>query len=75
MQNFRDLIVWKKAHRNVLLIYARTKSFPKEELYGITSQLRRAELIFLSIELYQELNNISNEVKAMLISLIKKVRS
>lgn len=42
MQNFKDLIVWKKAHENALLIYNLTKLFPKEELYGITSQLRRA---------------------------------
>lgn len=117
MQNFRDLIVWQKAHKNVLLIYAQSKSFPKEELYGITSQLRRAAisiptniaegtgkstkkdfanylqtalgssqeveyLLFLSFELnflndkvYKDINNINNEVKGMLISLIKKVRS
>ena len=42
MQNFRDLIVWKKAHQNALLIYDSTKIFPKEEQYGITSQIRRA---------------------------------
>ncbi len=42
MQNFKDLIVWQKAHENALLIYSSTKGFPKEELFGITSQIRRA---------------------------------
>ncbi len=116
MRNFKDLIVWKKAHENALIIYELTKSFPKEEQYGITSQLRRASvsiptniaegsgkftqkdfanflqislgssheteyLILLSFDLkyineydYKNLNQSINEVKAMLISLIKKVR-
>lgn len=116
MQNFKDLIVWKKAHENALFIYRLTNAFPKEEQYGLTSQLRRASvsiptniaegcgkftqkdfanflqislgssheteyLILLSFELkyidetiYKSLNQAINEVKAMLISLIKKVR-
>ncbi|MFO7614761.1 MAG: four helix bundle protein [Bacteroidales bacterium] len=37
-----DLSVWKKAHSFVIDIYLVTKSFPKDELYGLTSQLRRA---------------------------------
>ncbi len=41
-QSFMDLIVWKKAHVFVLQIYAATRGFPKEELYGLTSQFRRA---------------------------------
>ncbi|MFM7851524.1 MAG: four helix bundle protein, partial [Flammeovirgaceae bacterium] len=44
MQDFKDLIVWKKAHENALAIYNLTKSFPKDEQYGITSQLRRASV-------------------------------
>ena len=39
---FQDLVVWQKAHRCVLSIYDFTKSFPKDELFGLTSQLRRA---------------------------------
>lgn len=39
---FQDLIVWQKAHQFVLAVYAMSKSFPKEELYGLTSQLRRS---------------------------------
>ena len=42
MKDFRSLSVWEKSHRFTLTIYAATKSFPKEELFGITSQLRRA---------------------------------
>ena len=41
-RNFRDLIVWRKAHAFVLGIYGLTKNFPKEERYGLTSQFRRA---------------------------------
>lgn len=41
-KSFRDLIVWQKAHQFVLSIYKLTQAFPKEELYGLTSQLRRA---------------------------------
>ena len=39
---FEDLIVWQKAHGMVLTIYSATAAFPKSELYGLTSQLRRA---------------------------------
>jgi four helix bundle protein len=116
MRDFKNLIVWKKSHKNALLIYELTKSFPKEELYGLISQLRRASvsiptniaegcgkftqkdfanflqislgssheveyLILLSYELkyfdqtnYNNLNEAINEVKAMLIALIKKLR-
>jgi len=39
---FQDLIVWQKAHEFVLEVYSYTKNFPKTELYGLTSQFRRA---------------------------------
>jgi four helix bundle protein len=42
IKNFHDLNAWKKAHEFTLEVYKFTKSFPKEELYGITSQTRRA---------------------------------
>jgi four helix bundle protein len=41
-KNFQDLIVWQKAHQLVLSVYRYSESFPKNELYGLTSQLRRA---------------------------------
>ena len=42
VQNYRELIVWQKAMDLVELVYQATKIFPKEELYGLTSQVRRA---------------------------------
>ncbi len=39
---FTDLIVWQKAHKFVLQVYKTTKGFPKDEVYGLTSQFRRA---------------------------------
>ena len=42
MQNFRNLLVWQKAHQLTLDVYDVTKSFPKHEIYGITSQVRRS---------------------------------
>jgi four helix bundle protein len=117
MQNYKDLKVWEKAHLFTLLTYQETKSFPKEELYCLTSQLRRSaasvtaniaegcgkktnpelahylnialgssneseyylllskDLQYLSDEKYIALNLLINEVKAMLIALINKVRS
>ncbi len=41
-QNFQDLVVWQKAHQLVLEVYRYSESFPKEEMFGLTSQLRRA---------------------------------
>ncbi len=41
-KSFEDLIVWQKAHRFVLAVYEFTSSFPKHEMYGLVSQLRRA---------------------------------
>ena len=42
MQDFKNLRVWKHSHRFVLELYGATQSFPDEERYGLTSQLRRA---------------------------------
>jgi four helix bundle protein len=41
-RTFQDLVVWQKAHRFVVGVYAMTNAFPKQEMYGLTSQLRRA---------------------------------
>lgn len=43
-QRFEELIVWQKAHALVLEIYKLSKDFPKEETYGITSQVRRSSV-------------------------------
>jgi four helix bundle protein len=44
VQSFRNLKVWRKAHVLTLDVYRATRSFPKEELYGLTSQIRRASM-------------------------------
>lgn len=117
MQNYKDLKVWAKAHQLTLAVYKATKKFPKEEVYSLTSQVRRSSssipaniaegcgrrtkndfanflqialgsaneteyLMFLSMCLeyieksrYEEIEKTVNEVKAMLISLIDKVRN
>lgn len=116
MQNYKDLKVWVKAHEFTLIIYEVSKQFPKEELYGLTSQLRRAafsiaaniaegcgkktnpdfakflnialgsaneseyfvllakDLSYIEIEKYKPLYKLINEIKAMLIVLLAKVR-
>ena len=116
MQNYKDLKVWGKAYQFSLMIYEVTKLFPKEEVYGLTSQTRRAavsiaaniaegcgkntnpdfakflnialgssneseyfillakDLTYLSDEKYETLSVLINEIKAMLISLIARVR-
>ncbi len=43
-RTFEDLIVWQKAHQFVLSVYEFTKQFPRQETYGLTSQLRRAAI-------------------------------
>lgn len=42
MQNYKELKVWEKSHQLVLDIYRVTAKFPKEEVFGVTSQIRRA---------------------------------
>ncbi len=42
MHDFRDLKVWTRAHELTVGIYRATREFPREELFGLTSQLRRA---------------------------------
>ena len=42
MEDFKDLRVWVKAYDLTLSVYKKTYGFPKEEMYGLTSQLRRA---------------------------------
>ena len=42
MKDFRTLTVWQRSHRLAVKVYKVTQGFPKEKLYGLTSQLRRA---------------------------------
>lgn len=117
MQNFKDLKVWEKSHQLTLSIYKTSANFPKEEVYSLTNQLRRAsasipaniaegcgknsqadlakflnislgsaneteyflilsrDLDYLTEEQFTVLSNSINEVKAMLINLISRVRA
>jgi four helix bundle protein len=43
-KSFRDVIAWQKAHAFVLEVYRVTEAFPKAEIYGLTSQFRRAAI-------------------------------
>jgi four helix bundle protein len=116
MQNYKDLKVWEKAHQFTLTVYEVSKSFPREEIYSLTSQLRRAassipaniaegcgkntqaefahflnislgssneseyflilskDLKYLAQPNFDILFTNINEIKAMLIALITKVR-
>ena len=42
MEDFKDLKVWRKAHKLTLEVYQCTREFPRDEIYGLTSQIRRA---------------------------------
>lgn len=117
MQDFRNLLVWRKAHALTLAVYTATRVFPKEEAYGLTSQVRRAassipaniaegccrsgdgefrrflyyatgsaseleyhfllakDLGFLDDQQYRLVNDQLSEVKRMLITFIKKLRT
>lgn len=41
-KSFEDLVVWQRAHAFTLAVYEATQKFPREEIYGLTSQFRRA---------------------------------
>jgi four helix bundle protein len=41
-RTFRDLLIWQKAHQFVLCVYRETEKFPRDERFGLTSQLRRS---------------------------------
>ena len=42
MRNFRELKVWERSHQLTLQVYEATARFPREELYGLTSRIRRS---------------------------------
>lgn len=48
IKSFTDLEAWKEGHEFVLTIYKITKEFPKDEMFGLTSQLRRAAVSIVS---------------------------
>ncbi|MCK4387025.1 MAG: four helix bundle protein [Candidatus Pacebacteria bacterium] len=48
IKDFKDLITWKESHKLVLDIYRVTKIFPKDEIFGLISQMRRASVSITS---------------------------
>jgi len=42
LKNYKELKVWQKSYQSCLEVYRITRAFPKEEIYGLTSQIRRA---------------------------------
>ena len=62
IQTYEDLIAWQKAHALVLCVYRLTKTFPKDELLGLISQLRRAAVSIAS-NIVEGFNRHSNAEK------------
>jgi len=48
IKSFTDLDAWKEGHKLVLMIYSITKDFPKEEMFGLVSQIRRCAVSITS---------------------------
>ena len=62
IKSFTDLIAWKEAHKLALFIYEVTKLFPKEEIYGLTNQIRRA-VVSVSSNIAEGFSRKSNAEK------------
>jgi four helix bundle protein len=48
IKSFTDIIAWQEGHKLVLMVYQKTKQFPKDEIFGITSQMRRCAVSITS---------------------------
>lgn len=66
MKTHKDLDVWKKAIELVVSIYKTTSSFPREEIYGLTSQIRRAAISIPSNIAEGAARNHDNEYRQFL---------
>jgi len=65
-KNYRDLEVWKKAIQLVKKVYLLSQKYPKEEIYGLTSQLRRAAVSIPSNIAEGQARQSANEFKRFL---------
>jgi len=54
MQNYKKLKVWHDSHALTLNVYSCTKQFPKEELFSMTSQMRRSDQLFPLLQILQK---------------------
>jgi len=62
IKSFKDLIAWQETHKLVLEIYKETKNFPKEEIFGLTNQIRRA-VVSITSNISEGFNRISFKEK------------
>lgn len=67
-KSFRDLIVWQKSRDLAVIIYRLTEEFPKSELYGLTSQMRRA-VISISSNIAESYHRFHSKEKQQLLSV------
>jgi len=63
IKSYKDLLIWQKGIKIVCLVYQLVKLFPKEELYALTSQLKRGSLFEIETQLLiaNELSFIRNQ--------------
>ena len=83
MQGYKDLRVYEKSYKAARAIYQLSEGFPKEEMYAITSQIRRAglsiplniakDLGYISRERHEKASREYEEISKMLSVFIKKV--
>ncbi len=67
-RKFEDLVVWRKAHMFVLMVYRLTAKFPKDERYGLSSQLRRAA-VSIAANIVEGFRKRSNAEKIRFLSI------
>jgi four helix bundle protein len=66
--SFTDLKAWKQGHELVLFVYEITKHFPQNEVFGLTSQMRRA-VVSITSNIAEGFSRISNKEKAQFYSI------
>lgn len=67
-KSFRDLIVWQKSRDLAVMVYGLTNDFPKSELYGLTSQMRRAS-VSISSNIAESYHRFHEKEKRQLLAI------